>query len=132
MRRSLVRAHNKGIALLLVIAVIVALVIIATPFALSMRMHERSSLRYDASGRARHIAKAGRGLAINQLINSHSSIESQGNANDHEFDGLGEFILDNGAIQGLSSLTQNDAQGEMYKVDIADELGKLDINTASP
>lgn len=125
--------QQRGAALLLVIAVIVALVVIATPFALSMRLHERTSRAYDAGTRARLSAEASRNLAIRQLMDSHQSRERRDpdDPNADEVDGFEEFQVEHRDLSGQSTLSTNDPRGDMFHVEVQDDQGKVDLNTAS-
>lgn len=129
------RAHSKrGAALLLVIAVIIALVAIATPFALSMRLHERSARSYAARARARRLAGGARNIAVRTAMDSHASRERADptDPNADDVDTIAEFEPEPQDFTGLTTMTFNDPRGEMYRVEVKDEQGKLDLNTASP
>ncbi|RME05165.1 MAG: LamG domain-containing protein [Planctomycetota bacterium] len=66
---------KRGLALILVVVVISALVVVAAPFALSMRLDRRSSLRFSTQIEAQLLAQAAANYAIAKLYLTHPSVE---------------------------------------------------------
>lgn len=67
--------HRPGIALIVVLSVVLALLFIATPFVVSMIHHERSAKAYVADTRADLTAEWARTAAVTYLYNTHDHYE---------------------------------------------------------
>lgn len=75
--RIVVGARRHGMALLMVVLVLAALLMIGTPFILSMKLQEQGSIQTVAAQQARLAATTARNLAVSQLFESHPSRESE-------------------------------------------------------
>ena len=64
-------ASEKGIALITVIAVLMLLALIATPFAVSMKDKHQSALFFSAREKARLSAEGAVQHALSTLVNTH-------------------------------------------------------------
>jgi type II secretory pathway component PulK len=130
--------REAGNALILVIVSLAALIAIATPFALSMRMHERSARGFAAGVRAGEAARAGRELAVQRLIAGTPGIERLAagadgtlDASGEDVDDLDELAVTATALPGASAMRLDDARGTQVSVAVEDEQGKANLNSAS-
>lgn len=129
---------RRDAALILVVVVIAALLAIAAPFVLSMRLHEKSSAGFEAQVRAEHLAESGRNLAAAHLLRSHPDEERRARelagdlASDPEgvdtWDEVSDVPL--GPLPGRFGLRTDDPTASLLHVEVQDERGKLDLNTA--
>ena len=121
------RRGERGLALVTVIVVLVALAIIATPFALSMRNLESASL---LSFR-REGSRAGTSLALaaakRHLEETHPYLDV---LSPHA-DSLAELAPDDLA-ERFPDLLPRDPKGAIRSVRIEDESGKVDLTRATP
>jgi hypothetical protein len=131
-------------ALILVVVVIAALVANATPFALSMHLHERSARGFASRIRARRLAEGARNDAMAALIASHPDEErrirlarSDKDGDDEDWDSLDELSP---RVRDVSGIQTNDVKGldthgvktTMADVRVRDERSKIDLNGAPP
>lgn len=129
---------RRGAALILVVVVIAALLAIGAPFILSMRLHEKSSAGFEAQVRAEHLAESGRNLAAAHLLRSHPDEERRAReqagdlASDPEgVDAWAEVSdVPLGPLPGRFGLRTDDPTSTLLHVEVRDERGKLDLNTA--
>lgn len=134
---------ERGAALILVVVVIAALLAIAAPFVISMRLHERSARGFAADVQARHQAEAARNLAINTLLETHpdeerrarearSDLSSDLEGHD-DFDEI-KIAEELEPLSGIGALELSDERGRMAAVQVVDTRGRIDINgsTAEP
>jgi len=140
------RCKENGIALLMVIVVIAALIIIAVPFLASMRMAEKSSKSFLDKKRAEWIARGALNHGISSLYATHDDNEryyllnsGQGDpmqsANSTpDFDDFDELMVLPLALSmpGGDNVDFNNTKGEMWSVEAADEQGKINVNSATP
>ena len=130
--------QQKGVALMLVIVVLMALVVIATPFAVSMQLQEKTSRSFVQETRARLLANGVRNYAVAQLMRTHESCEKTGEYgapfNTPDWDTLDEFkvTLDLAQIENRPELSFLDPQGMMWSVAVADEQSRVNVNFATP
>lgn len=117
---------QRGLALVTVIVVLVALVLIATPFAVSMRNLESSALL----GRAQVQARAGAQLAVaaatRQLADTHPAFDLQSPHVDRRAELFPDDLADR-----FKDLLPRDPRGAVRSVTVADESGKVHLGTAS-
>lgn len=136
------RSRRRGFAILMVVLVLVALAIIAAPFAISMRQEEHASLNFAARVRARLAAQGALNWAIAQLENSHEHFEQVAADktltpappptvyNSPQVDAHGEFRVDL-TDNLLADMETAKADGTMWGVSVTDEQGKVNIKSAS-
>jgi hypothetical protein len=121
------RRSEQGLALVTVIVVLVALAIIATPFALSMRNLESSALL----SLRRETSRNGAGLALaaarRHLEETHPYLD----VTTPLHDGADELLPEDLA-ERFADLLPRDPQGAIRSVVIADEQGKIDLTRATP
>jgi|GEM_PF-1254395 len=117
---------QQGLALVTVIVVLVALVLIATPFAVSMRNLESSALL----GRSQVQARAGARLAVaaatRQLADTHPALDLQSPHVDRRAE-----LLPDDLAERFKDLLPRDPRGAVRSVTVADESGKVHLGTAS-
>lgn len=139
---------GRGVALLLVIVILAALITIAVPFMASMRLAEKSSKSFLDRRRAQWIARGALNHAVAQLYGTHDDNErynllnSSGPSNpagpavfaSPDFDDELELYVDQPQVSmpdgtGVSFM---EPKGEMWSVQAADEQGKVNVNSATP
>ncbi len=136
------QSRRDGFAILMVVLVLVALAIIAAPFAISMRQEEHASRNFAARARAKLGAEGALNWAKAQLERSHDYFEEletrQGSPptvyNSPQVDARGEIRVDLTSTvltEGEVALDIADHQGAMWGVTATDEQGKVNIKTAS-
>ncbi len=139
-RRRARGGERRGAALILVVVVIAALLAIAAPFVVSMRLHEKSSLQFEAQVRAEHVAESGRNLAAVHLLATHPDEERRARERGGDLSSdpegsddwreVSEVPL--GPVPGRHGLATDDPTTTLLHVEVHDERGKLDLNTAGP
>lgn len=126
LRSTVERARDeRGFAIIIVLLVLLALLVMSTPFLLAARNADRSSseLADQASARlaldsAERRARAGLGV-------THPSLDTT-----PYWDSLDEIKVDNHFDPRF--LDANDPHGVMWDLDVEDVAGKIDLNSASP
>ncbi|MGE0711109.1 MAG: hypothetical protein AB7N76_07075 [Planctomycetota bacterium] len=132
--------HRRGAALILVVVVIAALLAIAAPFVVSMRLHEKTARGFNAQVRAKQLADAARNQAVIQLMRSHPDEERRAReaggtqqGDEEGVDGHQEVQrFDPVDVSGLETLRVADPRGSMVQVTIKDARARLDLNTSGP
>ena len=111
--------------LLCCLLVLLALLVLTTPFLLSARNSDRASARYAdrASARIALDTAARHGRA--QLGASHPSLDKT-----PWWDSLDEVYVDNAFDSDF--LDANDARGLMWDLEVEDLSGRIDLDSASP
>ena len=137
---KLASPHRRGAALILVVVVIAALLAIAAPFVISMRLQEKSSRAFAAQIKAKQSADGARNQALTYLRRSHEDEERRARLasgtrlGDQEgvdgFDEVGGFVLRD--QRGLGSLEVANPKGAMAQVSVKDARGRIDLNTSGP
>ncbi len=124
--------RRRAMALIMVVMVLAILVVIGTPFAVSMLLQEKSGHSFLEDARARFAAEGARNHAVAQLAKGHDSMERSRNArapwNDPYGDGVAEAaaeLLD----LAEAGMTIADPKGPIWGVDVEDEQGKLNPRT---
>ncbi len=122
-------------ALVMVMVVLAALLVIATPFAISMMFHEKTTRTVVDQEHAAYGAEAARNHAVATLAWGHPSAEADKNAdppfNTPEFDSLAEttVVLDDPVL--AKSLEIASPRGRLLGLAVQDEQGKLNLRSAS-
>lgn len=153
--------QERGMALILVILVLSALLMIGTPFVLSMILQEQGASQSVAKERARLAAHSARNHAVAHLFSTHPSRERgqlmESDLGDlltqqvpaEKVDELAELSVsfpselliepisqDEEAAgieaEALSTYTMRSGQGQILSASIEDEQGKVNLNTAPP
>lgn len=136
---------NRGAALLLVVFILGALALLATPFMVTMILQEKSSRGFLSSVQARAAAEGSRNFAVSQLLRSHEHREAtapEAPYDNPEMDTVEEFLVPLGAPRG-SSTRRGDVRldaffpegitnprGNLWGIETQDEQGKLDRRSA--
>lgn len=126
--------RDGGLALVLVMTVVLALAIIATPFVLSMLLQEKqgTAARYDSQ--AWYGAHGAKNFATWRLMYGVDPVERRASTpNDprYLYDALleQEVLLTDATLQGVNVLNP---RGPIWGIDVQDEQGKLNVTTAPP
>jgi hypothetical protein len=124
---KLLRDTNKreGMALVIVLLVLLALLVMATPFLMMARRADQTSAqladRTEAKVALDTAARHGRFL----LSESHAAVDRT-----PYVDSLDELVVDNRF--DAEFLNANDPNGTMWDVDAEDVAGRIDLNSAGP
>ncbi|MEM7165478.1 MAG: hypothetical protein AAF581_08440 [Planctomycetota bacterium] len=160
--------RETGVALLMAIVVLAALLMIGTPFVLSMRLQEEGATQLVNDERARLAAESVRNRAVARLFETHPSREAesdplQRNVGSNDEGDLTEIVQDPANVDGAEDLLvpiprevalialaeapvdeelteemateaypMRSGTDRLVAVEIEDEQGKLNINTAPP
>ncbi len=125
------RSDRRGLALVLVMTVVLALTIIATPFVLSMILQERSGTMSRYASQADWGADGARNFALWKLMPGLDPLERRAGANaSYYYDVPAEFDvrLDDATL--ASRLNIADPKGSIWGLSVHDEQGKLNVRTA--
>ena len=124
--------RRRAMALIMVVMVLAILVVIGTPFAVSMLLQEKSGHSFLEDARARYAAEGARNHAVAQLAQGHDFLERSRQArapwNDPYGDGVAEASADLLDLAG-AGMTVADPKGPIWGVDVEDEQGKLNSRT---
>ncbi|HYF00810.1 MAG TPA: hypothetical protein VEJ18_17950, partial [Planctomycetota bacterium] len=119
-------------ALVLVLTVILALTLIATPFVLSMVLQERSGTMARYASQADWAADGAKNYALWRLMQSVDPIErgARGNGNTYYFDAPTELEvrLDDPAL--AQKLKIADPKGSIWGLTVQDEQAKINVKSA--
>ncbi|MDQ7779627.1 MAG: hypothetical protein RDV41_07945, partial [Planctomycetota bacterium] len=125
---------ESGLALVLVLMVLAALVAVATPFLVSMVQHESSSRNYLDNVKARIAAENARNAGIVSMMRTHESFEIGSGAaapfDDPEVDTLDEIGVSKDDIGLPKDAVTLDSRGLMWDAHAEDEQGKINLRTA--
>jgi hypothetical protein len=133
-------AGNKdGVALLMVVLVITGLIIIATPFLISMRLQEKVSKSIAWKVRAKHVARGALRHAVNVLCDTHEDTErlnffnnTSGTFNTIDYDDGSELTVTFDDVSRDANFHMANSSGTIWDARIEDENGKININSAPP
>ncbi|HUT35387.1 MAG TPA: hypothetical protein VNE39_18005 [Planctomycetota bacterium] len=144
--RRLVRppGRQNGFAILMVVLVLVGLIIIGAPFAISMRQEEMASVNFAARAHAKLVATGALNLAKAQLERSHESYEHlevrnalAGTGTPTIYDSpyvdcSGELRVSftDGEQLGFDPAALANPAGAMWSARAEDEQGKINVRTA--
>ncbi|MHC4606123.1 MAG: PilX N-terminal domain-containing pilus assembly protein [Planctomycetota bacterium] len=124
--------HRRGVALVLVLTVVLALTLIGTPFVLSMVMQERTASAYKDGREARYGTEGVRNFAVAWMIPGNDFSERRfGNPFGSPFhDDEREFtpLTKDGRLR--KQITVTDPKGVIWGLTVQDEQGKLDLRSA--
>ena len=126
MSRPMRVRRQRGAALVTVMVVLVALAVIVTPFALSMRNLESSALHGLRRERARAGAELARDAALDHLQNTHPLFDT----GSPHYDPL-EEITPPDLLERYDDLLPRDPTAALRSVSLTDEQGKVNLSTAS-
>jgi hypothetical protein len=136
------KAETRGAALLMVVFILGAMALLATPFLIAMTLQEKASRGYLAASQARAGATGARNYAVTQLLRSHEYREAHGGEapfNTPEYDTFEEVAvpLDGRRTQSRRGKTDvslasfftegvTNPRGMIWGLETQDEQGKLD------
>jgi hypothetical protein len=128
------RDSRSGLALILVLTVIMALAVIATPFVLSMIMHEKTAVADRARRQAGYGAEGVRNFAVAQLYRGAEHFERRDLEKGQEgatpySDDPSEFTVEIRDAR-LKDLNVRDPKGTLWGVTAHDEQGKINVTSA--
>ncbi|MHC5019406.1 MAG: hypothetical protein ACYTGX_04710 [Planctomycetota bacterium] len=105
------------------------LVVIATPFAVSMRLQERAAFAQQAEVRVEMLGRSASNYVINELNNKTSLSKDQ----TPDYDGKSEFqiAIDALAMGEKEAGDLNDPKGKIVSVEVSDEQSKINLNSVS-
>src|SRR3972149_11153572 len=124
-------SNRRGIALVLVLIILGALVLVATPFVFSMLLHERAGWQLTRGAQALFGADGAKNIAISRLYATNDYNERRLTAAPFHtpyYDTRDEMRID---LRG-SALNLSNTQGALAGVEIQDEQGKINLTTAPP
>ncbi|MEQ8762687.1 MAG: hypothetical protein RL885_02085 [Planctomycetota bacterium] len=119
--------RQSGFALVSVIIVLAALAVIATPFAISMRNHAKTSAVTSASSRVRLGAEGARNHAVHVLSRLHPGADLDATPS---ADTAAE--LEVGDWGALAPLDVRNPRGDLWSARAEDEQAKANLNSVSP
>src|SRR6185503_3654876 len=126
------RRRDQGLALILVMTVVLALAVVATPFVLSMILQERTGTTARYLSQADYGADGAKNYALWRLMHSIDYMErrSGGLNSSYWFDTEQEFDirLDDDL---KSKVKVSDPKGAIWGVNVQDEQGKLNVRTCN-
>ena len=120
--------NRTGIALIMVIVVLMALLLIATPFAISMRDHQVTVVMHDSAQKACGDTDSVRNLVAGKLAGTtHANTDAT-----PEVDSLDEIeacadLTDADDVEGIQN-----PRGRIWSAAVEDEQAKLNVNAISP
>lgn len=124
-------ARQRGIAIILVITVLMALMLIGTPFVLSMILQEKSSVGHKEQRQADYGAEGARNYAAWKIMYGHDYMERRfpsGLDAPYYADTFAEFRMR--PTDNLSADMIQNPQGTIWGVNVSDEQGKIHVGTA--
>ena len=124
--------RERGLALVLVLTVLLALALVATPFVLSMLLHEQSGAASRFFSQADYGAEGARNYAVWRLMSSLDPVERRAGAgafNTYHFDPAQEFDI-RLTDAYLRRLGIADPRGAIWGLVVQDEQGKLNVRSA--
>jgi hypothetical protein len=126
--------RERGLALILVMTVVMALAIIATPFVLSMILQERTGTAARYLSQADYGADGAKNYAIWRLMPSLDPLERrnpQGLSSSYTYDTEQEFDVHLDEDPLKSKLKVADPKGSIWGITVQDEQGKLNTKTCN-
>jgi hypothetical protein len=127
------RPREKGLALILVMTVVLALAIVATPFVLSMILQERTATAARYISQADYGAEGAKNYAVGRLMAGVDPSERRapsGLASSYYYDTDQEFDIR--LVDDLKSRVNiSDPKGSIWGVAVQDEQGKLNAGTCN-
>lgn len=121
------RRRSEGVALITVLAVFAALLLVATPFALSMRSHYDTAVTRSESVRAVRDAESALAFAKASLLSTCGDLDKT-----PDYDTIDEIAVDLARLEGPLGSSVRDPQGRLWSVRVEDEQGRINVNSASP
>lgn len=129
------RPRERGIALVLVMTVVLALAIVATPFVLSMLLQERSGTLSRYESQADYGTEGAKNYALWRLMLSIDPVERRGGTgifSSYYWDNAQEFDIRLDDIYLSKNAKVQDPKGAIWGLSVQDEQGKLNVKSAPP
>lgn len=126
--------NERGLALILVMTVVLALSIIATPFVLSMILQERTGTSARYLSQADYGADGAKNYAIWRLMPSVDPLERRspsGMSSSYTYDTDREFEVRLDEMPLSTKMHVSDPKGSIWGINVQDEQGKLNTKTCS-
>ncbi|MHC4249106.1 MAG: hypothetical protein ACYS9X_08265 [Planctomycetota bacterium] len=133
---------RRGVAIMMVVLILAALISIAGPFAISMHIYERNARHFRDTVRARLAAEGAVAHAISCLRRTEDAAEAEArygapwNTPDvdtqEELDVFFSFGGDNGKALEAAGVKFDDPKGVMWSANVEDEQGKVNLISAAP
>jgi hypothetical protein len=126
--------REEGLALILVMTVVLALAIIATPFVLSMILQERTGTTARYLSQADYGADGAKNYALWRLMQSLDPIERRGGSglfSSYYYDTRAEFEIRLDEELKSTALKITDPKGAIWGINVEDEQGKLNARTCN-
>lgn len=135
-------SRRRGVAIMMVVLILTALIAIAGPFALSMFLYERSARHFRDSTRARLAAQGSVAHALSILLRTDDVTERRGvygypwttpdYDTQEEFDVFFQFGPEAKAKLGEAGVNFEDPRGIMWSARVEDEQGKINLISSPP
>ena len=127
--------QRSGLAIVIVILVLAALLVLCTPFLLSSRNADQASRQLFNRGEARIALDTASRHGRAQLAGSHAAAVETANGFESLdetpwYDSLDEVLVSNRFEEGFYDA--NDPAGVMWDLDVDDLSGLVDLNSAPP
>ena len=119
------RSSERGVAMVVVLVVLMALFVLCAPFLLTVRNADRASAQMADRATGRIAIDSATRHARANLGQSHRAIDET-----PYFDGLDELFVANEFPEAF--LDASDPNGVMWDLDVEDEAGRIDLNSAGP
>ena len=118
---------ERGVALMAVIAVLMALIVIATPFSISMQNQDRSASLQTFQTKTQKSTWAALSMAEEALTSTAPLADETPYVDTND-----ELRVDLGRFASRYGAEVNDPRGSIWSVRVEDEQGKVDVNRSSP
>ena len=133
---------RRGVAILMVVLILAALISIAAPFAISMHLYHRSSRHFRDTVRARIAAEGAVAHAISCLRRTEDAAETEGRYGgvwttpdvdtQEELDVYFSFDAKTARALKEAGVAFGDPRGVMWSANVEDEQGKINLISAAP
>ena len=122
--------RRKAFAILTVVLILFGLMIIGTPFLVTMRLQNRASKNQLWQAKAKYSALAAANHAMAQLVETLETVEADGSGtySTPSIDDPSEFQV---TLEDLGDNYGIDPKGIMISVSVEDEQGKVNLNSAT-
>ena len=128
---------QAGLALIIVVLILSALMVVATPFIISMVFKEKIGRDTFHQAQTVYSATGARNYGVASLYQTHNFYETNSNAaapfNTPDYDTLDEFKVDWSASGGYgldTMMSLNNPKDKIWDVKVQDEQGKINLRTA--
>ncbi len=124
--------QKQAVALVMVIATLSMLILIAIPFVRSMRIEKRATSNQLSKVKAKLIAQGAFEYSLSQLSRSDDTLERYA-SQDKIFKTPGFDSTQESEVNFVfPNYRAKNPKGDLWSVEVEDEQGKIDLNSASP